>query len=241
MKHDVKNIQLNGNILPWVKDVKHLWCTLQSDNSMTMDINQKRGQFIGKVNSLLQEFHSATPKTLMTFVNTYATSMYGSSTWDIFSAKCEKIYTAWNVAVRQILRLDRKTHRSLIEPLSGCRHMKVMLSSRYAGFYNSLCTSKKSTVRFLVRLSESDKRTVLGRTLSQLLKNCMLKANQLDKLCPGLVKRSCFYWPNQEDSIWQEDIAIELIHTRECTLEVPGFSNNEIDEMLDYVCTSWKL
>ena len=36
---------------------KHLGNTLQADNSMKTDCILKRGRFIGKVNSLLQEFH----------------------------------------------------------------------------------------------------------------------------------------------------------------------------------------
>ena len=41
------------------QQVKHLGILLQSDNSMSVDIAQKRGKYIGKVNSLFQEFHFA--------------------------------------------------------------------------------------------------------------------------------------------------------------------------------------
>ena len=57
----VSPIQLGGVPLPWVGQVKHLGNTLQSDNSMKVDMSIKRGKFIGKVNSLLQEFHFADP------------------------------------------------------------------------------------------------------------------------------------------------------------------------------------
>jgi hypothetical protein len=50
-------ISLNGDPLPWVESVKHLGNTLECDNSMRKDIRMKKGQFIGKVNSLAQEFH----------------------------------------------------------------------------------------------------------------------------------------------------------------------------------------
>ena len=42
-------IRLNGQDLPWVNKVSHLGCTLESNNSMKTDIQQKRGKFIGKV------------------------------------------------------------------------------------------------------------------------------------------------------------------------------------------------
>ena len=54
-------IMLNGDPLPWVKQLKHLGNILQCDNSMKIDCSVKRGKFIGKVNSLLQEFHYVDP------------------------------------------------------------------------------------------------------------------------------------------------------------------------------------
>ena len=63
--NDVKPINLDGDVLPWVDDVKHLGHILQSDNSMKTDIAQKRGAFIGKVNSLLQEFNNVSPHILI--------------------------------------------------------------------------------------------------------------------------------------------------------------------------------
>ena len=112
-KKDLRNIGpilLNGDPLPWVHQVNHLGHVLQSDNSMQIDISRKRGIFIGKMNSILQEFRFVTPDTLIKLMNSYSITLYGSNTWDIFSADCEKLYTSFNVAIRQILKLDRCTH-----------------------------------------------------------------------------------------------------------------------------------
>ena len=68
------------------------------------------------------------------------------------------LYSSYNVT----LRVDRCTHRYLIEPLSKCLHLKTMLASRYSTFHNSLVKSKKLPVRFFARISKSDKRTVWG-------------------------------------------------------------------------------
>ena len=65
---NIKKVELDGNELPWVQSVKHLGHTLQSNNSMTMDINMKRGSFISKVNSLIQEFHYASPDVMLRLV-----------------------------------------------------------------------------------------------------------------------------------------------------------------------------
>ena len=237
--HNPANIKLNGVNLPWVTQVKHLGHTLQSDNSMKVDMAMKRGAFIGKVNSLLQEFHAVPSEVFVKILNMYATSMYGSNTWDILSADCERLYRSFNVAIRKALNIDWCTHRYLIEPLSGCLHLKVMLASRYATFYKSLVESKKFCVRFMARLSASDNRTVLGRTLSSLMIKCGLEPGELHKLTANLIKKKMTYEVVPEEEQWRLDIGQELLRLRvNGCLNLPGFSSTEVKELLRHVCVT---
>ena len=87
-----------------------------------MDILQKRGKYIGKVNSLLQEFHYANSSVLTKLINIYATSFFGSATLDINSKECDKLYKSWNVTIRHVYKLNRRTHRYFVEPVSQCLH-----------------------------------------------------------------------------------------------------------------------
>ena len=48
-RENVLPILLDVVPLPWVSQVKHLGNMLQLDNSMRVDLSQKRGQFIGKI------------------------------------------------------------------------------------------------------------------------------------------------------------------------------------------------
>ena len=146
----VKPVVLNGYNLPWVREVKHLGHTLQSDNSMKIDIQLKRGVFIGKVNSLLQEFHYANPSVLLRLIQSYACNVYGSNVWDLFSAECQRLYTSYNVTIRNVLKLPRTNHRYLIESLTDIPHLYVQLLSRYVTFAQSL---QKSTFKICVFLS----------------------------------------------------------------------------------------
>ena len=207
---NLAHVTLNGDPLPWVRKVVHLGCTLESDNSMKMDIANKRGKFIGKVNSLMQELHFATPEVLMKLINTYTTSFYGSPLWDILSADCERLYKSWNVTVRNVCNLERRTHRYLIEPLSGCLHPKVMLASRLVSFHKSLVNSTKFSVRFLARLVEKDRRTVLGSTLA----------------CAP------------ESEHWRVQLALELQSVRDDGSSLEGFSRVEVEEMLASTCVT---
>ena len=231
-------ILLDGQSLPWVEKVNHLGCILEQDNSMKMDVATKRGKFIGKINSLLQEFHFVDPTTLLKIIDSYATSFYGSSLWNLQSKECERLYNTWNVTIRRVFNIDRRTHRYLIEPLSQHCHLKTMLMCRYIKFYKSLRNSEKLTVRFLARLFERDQRTVLGSTLCYLTKQCGLKLSELDKLSPMGVKNSLTFEKVPSGQEWVCDLASELLGAQSSLLVIPGFDKGEIESLLHLACTS---
>ena len=56
--------------------------------------------------------------------NIYNSSFFGSVLWDLFSPEAEKIESSWNRSMKIMMDLPYDTHRGLIEPLSGCNHIK---------------------------------------------------------------------------------------------------------------------
>ena len=86
----------------------------------------------------------------MKLLNVFAASFYGSGLWDLESAECDRLYKSWNVSVRMVFGVPPTTHRYLVEPLSGTPHAKVMLSSRYFKFKQTLYDSNKMVVNFIL-------------------------------------------------------------------------------------------
>ena len=121
---EVKPIRLDGNELPWVDNVKHLEHILEKDNSMKLDISKKRGMFIG---SFYRYIPVSSLKSLAQLQPIFMDAIYGIC----LVKKCEKLYKSYNVALRNILRIDRCSHRYLLEPLSRVLHLKTMLSSKF--------------------------------------------------------------------------------------------------------------
>ena len=230
----VAPVLLNGDPLPWVPHVKHLGNTLQCDNSMRKDLAQKRGKLIGKLNSLSQEFHYVDPPVFVNILNIYAASFYGSSLWNLFSGECDRIYAAWNVAIRICFNVERSTHRFLIEELTGSLHPKVMMCSRYAGFHQSLLTCDKFAVRYLARLHQEDQRTVFGRTLRQIARECTVDFPAKK----NIVKKKMKYFAVPEEESWRPSLLSDLLKSRNNISTLPGFSLDEVDEMLKFVCSS---
>ena len=157
----------------------------------------KRGKFIGKVNSLLQEFQFVDPAVLVRILNIFTTSFYGSGLWDLQSPECDRLFKAWNVAIRHALGLPVRAHRYFVESLSGsgCLHPKTMLSSRLVKFGASLSKSRKVSVKFLSKLSQNDNRTVIGKNLShissRLPSDCVSTPSNSKKHVKLLFNRDC--------------------------------------------------
>ena len=155
----IDKVILNGTPLPWVDDVNHLGNLLQSDNSFKQDCVVKRGKFIGKVHTLMQEFHFVSPKVMLELLKIYTTSFYSSSLWNLCSAECQKIFTSWNITIRHIFKLPYRTHSYFIESISDALHAKTMLWSRFHQFHDSLVNNHKPVLRMLAFLCEDDVKT----------------------------------------------------------------------------------
>ena len=171
----------------------------------------------------------------MKILHIYTTSFYGSNLWNIFSKDCERLYKSWNVAIRLIFEVSRCTHRYLIETVSNSLHPKTMLCSRYVGFYKSLIQSSKLSVRILAKLFQGDQRTVLGKTLFTLCR--LSEAQNTDSLSCQVVKKNIKYFDVPEAEVWRLDMVTELLKLRKETLSLPGFHLDEIQDILDSVCT----
>ena len=236
---NLRNVKLDGQLLPWVHHVKHLGNILQSENSMKLDIALKRGQMIGKINSLLQEFHFLDPKLILKLIMIYATSLPGSCLWNLLSPDSERVFTSWNVTIRNVFKLDRRTHRSLIEPLSEQNHLKTALFSRFLTFYKSLINCKKLSIRYLCQIVSSDKHSQMGKILTYISKSCLTAREDVESLSKTEVKRKFCYYAIDESEKWREIVARELLQARQNKqLEIPGFDNAEIETLFNFICTN---
>ena len=113
--------------------------------------------------------------------------------------------------------MERQTHRNLIEPPSGSLHPKVMLASSFL-----LNSSKFSSDSW-----------------QDLLKATRGQRQNSGVLAPGVqVKKNLVYAGRESDELWKSSLAKELLDVRTNKLEISGFNEDEVEEMLAYTCTS---
>ena len=228
-------ISLNGNQLPWVESAKHVGNVLERDNSFSKDISCKRAAFIGKVHSILQEFHFVNPIVKMNIISKYATSFYGSSLWSIFGRNCEKVFTAWNNAIRDTFELPRGCHRYFIEYISNHLHSMAMLSSRFLKFHETLKGNPKPCIRYLSSLNSLDRRTVYSRNLYEITQRCR---TDVANLTCQLVKKKLVYSKPNEDDNWKVKIVLDLLEQKWNLIEIEVLQGNfdDSDLIINQLC-----
>ena len=154
---------------------------------------------------------------MLKLVNTYITSFYGSSLWDLNSESSNKLWTAWNKKINTIFQLPFGTHRYILNELSTLPHLKTMLSKRFLKFQKNLSACKKPQVSYLRSIQEVDHRSSYGRNY--------------ESLCVNGVDGE--YFPVPAAETWR----MPLIHDLLCC-NISGFSEKETQDMLKYICTT---
>ena len=133
-----------------------------------------------------------------------------------------------------MLDLPIATHRNLVEPLTGERHIKIILIRRFLSFVEKIRNSGKPPLVMLLSEAASDVRSTTGSNL----RNIMVLAGKtsIDAVdVPDAEKIE--YFKLDDEEAWEVQLATELIEAKANNKEIPGFNNIELDIILDFVCT----
>ena len=233
---ELPGLVLCGVELPWVDRIKHLGnCITNSMEGNQYDMKVKSARYVDKCNSLSQEFHFCYPLTKVHINNIYNSHFTGSQLWGLGSKEMGKLESTYNRSVKLMFNLPLPTHRYFVEPLTEQPHLQKLLFRRYLAFISRIENSAKRPLRTLLRLSRKDLRTTTGRNLRLLM--ILLGKNSVDDLSVDDID-SLEYHTIPENEAWRVGLLQELIAVRENKCEITGFASEELDDILDHVCTS---
>ena len=233
---NLPEIKLCGNSLPWVDQIKHLGHIVDNKGCHTnQDIIVKRAQFVNKNMELNQEFQFAGPKTRFKINQIYNSHFYGSPIWNLFGNAADMFLKSYNRSVRITLDLPLTTHRNLLETVTGCRHLHSVLCSRFLGFIEKVRASQKTIPKLLLSHIMYDVRSTTGSNL----RNIMLETDKDDiAILSKSDSEQVKYHPLSKDDEWKKEALIELLDIREGQLEINGLINDEIQQMIETICTN---
>ena len=129
----------------------------------------KNAAYVEKNIELNQEFFFTHPSTKLTMNRIYISHYSGSPLWNLFGVGAKRIESSYNRSVKIMLDLPYATHRCLIEPLTGERHVKKVLISRYLGFMEKIASSKKRAVKMLMETAKKYVRSVTGHNFRNIM------------------------------------------------------------------------
>lgn len=199
---------------------------------MCHDLLNKRGEFISNVHALRQELGNQDPDVFIKLVVIYLSSMYGSNIWDLCSDSANKMYTSWNVLVRNAFNLPFATHRYILQDITSTQHIRVSLRRRFVKFYFQLNQCTKREVRQLVNIQKNDFRSTFGRNCRNI---CI--ENNINSIEQVNVKNICMPIKTPVSESWRLPLLKELLCIREGLITV-DLSEAEINQLINFVCTS---
>ena len=145
------------------------------------------------------------------------------------------VENSYSVAVRLMFGLPRETHRYFIEPLTSRRHIKFDLIDRFLNFTSKIRKSKKETLIYVYEKILNDVRSITGKNLTKIMLLC--DANYIDKSKPGDCSELKFRTiPIGEE--WRINLVKELINVKHDASTLENLDAEEIEEILEYVCTT---
>ena len=119
----------------------------------------KSAKYISKNIEINQEFHFSHPKTKIMVNKIWNTHFTGSPLWNLFSDGSQNIEVSYNKSIKHKMNLHYATHRSLIEPLSSQKQIKLVLIQGFVSFMDKI---EKSALRMLKHEAIKDVRSTTG-------------------------------------------------------------------------------
>ena len=233
---EIQPVKLCGDDLPWVEKGKHLGNLIGTkSDGMKADLLVKRAQYIQKNNDLNQEFYFAHPCTKFEINMIYNSHFSGSCLWNLFSREMEMLEKTWNRSFRVMYNLPLETHRYFVEPISRKPHARNMIMKRFLRFTELIMKSNKKSLIHVFKMIRSDVQSVTGNNLRKMM--IMTGKSDIEDLCADDISKA-EYAPIHLDEKWRIDLLDELIDVKHGNSKVENLNNDEIDDLIQFVCSS---
>lgn len=226
------SVELCGIRLKWVESVKHLGTYLDSNMSESTEINKKKHDLVQRVNYILSTLGNCDDKIIKTVFNSKCAHFYGCQSWNLLDKVVKDFQTMWNRCVRRILKLPNCTHTRLLPILLDSLSAYDQIQVRIVKIVQSMLESKNVKVRYLANLSIKKVNSVIGGNIMTVSRNLNCDAESVILLNTNDIKRMFYSKFNECDT----QLASQILELRGLT--VPGFSNDELYTVFNFLCTN---
>ena len=138
-------------------------------------------------------------------------------------------------SIKVMFDLPYDTHRCLIEPITGTRHVRIILMKRFLSFTEQIQKSQKQLPKQMLNIIRRDVRSTTGSNLRQILLHT--NKDHVEHLKSSDILQ-INYHPIKEEDRWKTGVIKEIVQIKNEKLEVEGFSNPELEEILQQICSA---
>ena len=158
------------------------------------------------------------------------------------SVPFQQLVNSWNVNIKVLYDLPYGSHNYLVEELTGGRHARQMIYKRFVRFVSSVANNRRPALVSLMNNVKSSCLSLTGSNLRKILQdtNVMIE--------PGVSKGNLLsnyrVYKTPTNQEWRIGLLQSLVSlkdqswTLEFDEETEQFGNDEINELLNNVCTS---
>ena len=179
-------------------------------------------QFWRSFNIFKADFGHIKSSLQCTLFKQYCCSFYGAPLWQLRSKEVKTTCTSWRKALRNIWRINCRTHCDIVAMLSDCLPLEDALKHRFQKFHDNISKKGNNFLRMVVSIASRNPFSVYYDNL----KEC--QRFQEDS------KNICF---DRKLSFEVKVNALkELIDIRDRISVCNALSLEEVNEMIDSLC-----
>ena len=202
----------------------------------------KRATFINDSMNLNNQFSWIKPEEQVRLMYLYNSHFSGSSTWSFVSVPFQQLVNSWNVNIKVLYDLPYGSHNYLVEELTGGRHARQMIYKRFVRFVSSVANNRRPALVSLMNVVKSSCLSMTGSNLRKILQDTNVRIE------PGISKGNLLnnyrVYKTPTNQEWRIGLLQSLVSLKdqswmlEFDEETEQFGNDELNEMLNNVCTS---
>ena len=226
---ELPDIYLAEHRLHWVNVIKHLGNYVRSDLKETCEITNKRGDMIGRINSLCATFFHANDRVKQEILNSRCCHFYGSEAWNMSTPEFDAFCKTWNRGVRKTFDLPFQTHTRFLKHFVKRSHVTDQLFRRFYKLLNVMLQSKNPKVLYLANICQHDSMSIIGKNLQCIAKR--YNFNYYERLHRAFNLNNFYVSSSQEE----KRTVAQIMELRDCKNDL-SLDCDEFDTILKYLC-----
>ena len=161
-------VTMCNTVIEWADKVKHLGNHIMYNLSESHEINVKKGDLAGRVNSVIVNLCGMSDEVIMQVFNSQCCHYYGSAAWNLADNNVSQFYTMYNKCVRRLLDLPYKTHTRFLTAFTKRKCIQDQIAARFKQLLASMICNNSPSIRFIVNFCSRTAESIISKNLCHL-------------------------------------------------------------------------